>query len=243
MTSVVSRIGIARTISGSITVATVVPAAVQLAASPRLASAKPSSWLPASPMKTAALLAEPEVERQEADAGEAEREREDERRGRCRVHGGRVDREVGAGDRGERRREAVHVVEQVERVRDPDEPDDGDDERDDVVREQLDAEGRSAITIAGGGELGSELRQRAEVPNASSTSPAAKIRVQPATIPTSSARRLDRADEDGGADPGDEARRRSRRRRRSASAESCQRSPVGTATQPPPETASAAAPG
>ena len=78
MTSVVSRIGIASTSSGSSTVATVVPAAVQLAASPSAASTKPSSWLPESPMKTRRLSPEPQVVREEAEAGEAEREREDE---------------------------------------------------------------------------------------------------------------------------------------------------------------------
>ena len=55
VTRVVSMIGIASTSSGSITVATVVPAAVQLAARPMLASVKPRSWLPASPMNTLAL--------------------------------------------------------------------------------------------------------------------------------------------------------------------------------------------
>ena len=55
VTSVVSRIGIASTSSGSSIVATVVPAVVQLAASPSTASTKPSTWLPESPMKTAAL--------------------------------------------------------------------------------------------------------------------------------------------------------------------------------------------
>ena len=35
---------------------TVVPAAFQLAESPSAASAKPSSWLPESPMKTAAAV-------------------------------------------------------------------------------------------------------------------------------------------------------------------------------------------
>ena len=54
VTSVVSRMGMARTIKGRRTVATVVPAAVQLAASPMQASPNPSSWLPPSPMNTAA---------------------------------------------------------------------------------------------------------------------------------------------------------------------------------------------
>ena len=54
MTSVVSRIGTASTRIGSSSVATVEPATVQLAVSPSEASAKPSTWLPLSPMKTAA---------------------------------------------------------------------------------------------------------------------------------------------------------------------------------------------
>ena len=54
VTSVVSRIGTARTSSGSSSVATVEPATVQLEARPREATANPSSWLPLSPMKTAA---------------------------------------------------------------------------------------------------------------------------------------------------------------------------------------------
>ena len=56
VTSVVSRIGTARTRIGSSSVATVEPATVQLAASPSEARAKPSTWLPLSPMKTAAGL-------------------------------------------------------------------------------------------------------------------------------------------------------------------------------------------
>ncbi len=54
MTSAVSRIGTARISTGSASVATVVPATFQLAARPSEASAKPSTWLPESPMKTAA---------------------------------------------------------------------------------------------------------------------------------------------------------------------------------------------
>ena len=54
MTSVVSRIGTARTRSGSRIVVTVVPATFQLEESASEASAKPSTWLPESPMKTEA---------------------------------------------------------------------------------------------------------------------------------------------------------------------------------------------
>ena len=52
MTSVVSRIGTARMSSGSSSVTTVVPATRSVAARPHAASAKPSTWLPESPMKT-----------------------------------------------------------------------------------------------------------------------------------------------------------------------------------------------
>ena len=54
VTSVVSRIGTASTSSGRSSVATVEPATFQLDASPSAPSAKPSTWLPLSPMKTAA---------------------------------------------------------------------------------------------------------------------------------------------------------------------------------------------
>jgi hypothetical protein len=56
VTRVVSRIGTARTRMGRKSVATVVPAAFQLAERPSAASEKPSSWLPESPMKIAAGL-------------------------------------------------------------------------------------------------------------------------------------------------------------------------------------------
>src|ERR671938_557248 len=119
VTSVVSRIGTARTRIGRKSVATVVPAAFQLADRPSAASAKPRSWLPESPMKTAARA-------READGG-GEDEHEP-----VRVRRDGVDREVGARDPGERRGEAVHVVEQVEGVRHPDEPDERDRGRGDV---------------------------------------------------------------------------------------------------------------
>ena len=125
MTSVVSRMGIASTRRGSSIVATVVPAVVQLAARPSAARRKPSSWLPASPMKTWAPPPGRRLNGRNPSAREREREREDEHEVVV-VHRRRVDREVAAGDRRERRREAVHVVEQVERVRDPDEPDERD---------------------------------------------------------------------------------------------------------------------
>jgi hypothetical protein len=75
-----------------------------------------------------------------------------------------VDREVEAGDRRERRREAIHVVEQVERVRDPDEPEERDRRREDVVRHELDAQPRRDRDT-GRGELRDELRERAQVPD------------------------------------------------------------------------------
>ena len=56
MTSAVSRIGTARMMIGSSSVATVVPASFQLADRLSAASAKPITWLPESPMNTAAGL-------------------------------------------------------------------------------------------------------------------------------------------------------------------------------------------
>ena len=55
VTSVVSRIGIASTSSGSTRLVSVAPAVVQLDASASEARPKPSTWLPESPMKTRAL--------------------------------------------------------------------------------------------------------------------------------------------------------------------------------------------
>ena len=103
----------------------------------------------------------PEVEGQEAGAREGEREREDEHE-IVLVHRRRVDREVDARDRGERRGQAVHVVEQVERVRDADEPEERDRDAEHVVLDELDAQARGDRD-PGGGELRGELRQRAQV--------------------------------------------------------------------------------
>ena len=114
-------------------------------------------------MNTAARPRGPEVERQEAEAGEAERERERERQVVLVQRRG-VDREVAAGDRGQRRGEPVHVVEQVERVGDADEPDDRDDGRDDVVADQLDAQTRRDGDSRRR-ELRRELRERAQMPD------------------------------------------------------------------------------
>ena len=55
VTSVVSRIGIASTSSGSTMLVSVAPAVVQLEASASEARPKPITWLPESPMKTRAL--------------------------------------------------------------------------------------------------------------------------------------------------------------------------------------------
>ena len=73
VTSVVSSIGTASTSSGRTSVASVVPATLYVAASPSEPSAKPITWLPESPMKTAAGLAAAQVEREEGGARERER--------------------------------------------------------------------------------------------------------------------------------------------------------------------------
>ena len=161
VTSVVSRIGIARISSGSSTVATVVPATVQLDASANDASAKPSTWLPESPMNTWAARPGRRLNGRKPDAREPERDREREH-GVVRVLGRRVDREVRAGDRRQRRREPVHVVEQVERVRDPDEPEDPDTPREHVVSDDLDLEPAREHDHRGA-DLEPELDERAQV--------------------------------------------------------------------------------
>ena len=121
---------------------------------------KPITWLPESPMKTAARSRRPQVEGEEADAGPAERERDGQAR-LARVPHDRIDREDGARHRGERRGQAVHVVEEVERVRDPDEPDEAQHRREHVVADHLDREA-GAEHRRRGPELGDELRHRAE---------------------------------------------------------------------------------
>ena len=77
--------------------------------------------------------------------------------------GQRVDREVAARDRGEGRREPVHVVEQVEGVRDPDQPEEPDRPPEDVVPDDLDAE-PAREHDHGGADLNRELDGRAQVP-------------------------------------------------------------------------------
>ena len=203
VTSVVSRIGIASTSSGSRTLVSVAPAVVQLDASASAASPKPITWLPESPMKTAARFRGPQVEGQEADTRAAERERDDEAE-LARVAGDRVDREDGARDRGERRGQAVHVVEQVEGVRDPDEPHQAERGREQVVGDDLDCEPGDEHE-AGRRELGRELRdrlQRVEVVGEPGEEEDRAAGDDPAEL----AARVDRADRERGADSGDEPR-------------------------------------
>ena len=116
----------ARTIKGRRTVATVVPAAVQLAASPDAGQPESEQLAASVAHEDGRLSAATEVVRQEAEAGESERERQDDDEVVV-VDRRAVDREVRTGNRGERCGEAVHVVEEIERVRDPHEPDDRDD--------------------------------------------------------------------------------------------------------------------
>ena len=115
-TSAVSRIGTASMIIGSSSVATVVPASFQLADEASAASANPITWLPESPMNTAAGLRGRRLKGRKPTQASATASESISTSG-VRVVRERVDREVRAGDRGERRRQAVHVVEQVERVR------------------------------------------------------------------------------------------------------------------------------
>ena len=182
VTSVVSRIGIASTSSGSSVVASVVPATFQLDESANDASAKPSTWLPESPMKTAAAAAGPQVE---AAGSRGRRRRAQSARTSTARFGCSVAASIakyGAGDRRERRRQAVHVVEQVERVRDPDEPDERERDREHVVADHLDRK-PAADHHRRGAELRRELRERRQVVDVVERGPATKRSAQPPRMP------------------------------------------------------------
>ena len=164
VTSAVSRIGIASTSSGMMSVAIVDSATFQLVARPSEASVNPITWLPESPMKTAAGLPGTEVEREEAGHGERERER-DHQQEVVVVDPDGIDREEQRGDHGKAPGEAVHVVEEVEGVRDRHEPQEAERRGGDVVLDDLDADARCEHD-ARRGELPDELDgrgQRAEV--------------------------------------------------------------------------------
>ena len=126
---------------GSRSVATVEPATVQLAVSPSARECEAEHLAAAVAHEDCGRSAEPEVVRQEAEAGEADAEGEEGDEA-VRVHGVGVDGEERTGDRRERRREPVHVVQQVEGVRHPDQPDEAQRGGRDVVRDDLDADAR-----------------------------------------------------------------------------------------------------
>ena len=163
VTSVVSRIGIASTSSGSSIVATVVPATVQLAARPSAASAKPSTWLPASPMKTARRLARPQVERagsrgrrsaseSESDEHEVVRVRRSRRRSRSRRQATVASVAARPSMLSSRLKAFVIPTSQTTAI---------------ATRARrsttISTRRPAAITIAGRGELRGELRERAQM--------------------------------------------------------------------------------
>ena len=161
VTSVVSRIGIASTRSGSSIVATRRSRRRPAGREAERAEQEAEQLAAAVAHEDARPVARPQVEREEAEAGEGQREREDEDEV-VRMRRRRVDREVEACDGRERRRQAVHVVEQVEGVGDPHEPEDGDRDAQHVVRHELDPQaGRDRDP--GGRDLRCELRQRAQM--------------------------------------------------------------------------------
>ena len=86
---------------------------------------KPSTWLPASPMNTAARRPGRRLKGRKPTHAKPSDERKDEHDVVLVSRGG-VDGEVTARDRRERRCETVHVVQQVEGVRDAHEPDERD---------------------------------------------------------------------------------------------------------------------
>ena len=193
VTSVVSRIGIASTISGSITVATVVPAAVQLAASPMQASPNPSSWLPASPMNTAASAPAAEVVRQEAEAGESEREGEDDdevvvvhRCASIAKYAQATVASVAASPSMLSRRLNAFVIPTSQTIATC--------HRDDVVGEELHVKARRDHDRSGR-ELREQLRAPGRRPYARRGARTTKITVQPATIADQLFRRIDCSDQ------------------------------------------------
>ena len=173
----------------------------------------------------------PQVEREEAAACEPERDREREDR-LVLVRGQRVDRKVRARDDRERRREAVHVVEEVEGVGDADEPEQADRPRDDVVADQLDVEA-AREDDDGRGDLGGELRDRAQVPEVVDE-PGDEDDRDTGEDAAELAGPLDdpRRERDG--DPGGEAGEDPDSAEESASAARASLSPVGTATSRAP---------
>ena len=160
VTSVVSRIGIASTSSGSRTLVSVAPAVVQLEASASDASPKPITWLPESPMNTAAGRPGRRLNGRKPThappSASATTSAEVSLVGRDRVDG-----EHRARDGGERGREPVHVVEQVEGVRDPDQPEQAERDGEHVRADELDRQARCEHD-ARRGELRRQLRERGQ---------------------------------------------------------------------------------
>ncbi len=172
----------ASTSSGSTVVATVVPATVQLDASPSAASVNPISLAARVAHERECVAVPAEVERQEADTRAAEAQRQHEHEVARALRGG-VDCEVEARDGGERRSQAVHVVEQVEGVRDPDEPEQRDGDRDPVRADELDRQ-PARDRERGGGDLRTELGERGQAADVVA-SPAVKSTTTPSRMPPS----------------------------------------------------------
>ena len=169
----------------------------------------------------------PQVEGEEARAGPPEREREDEH-GLALVLGQRVDREVRARDRGQRRREAVHVVEQVERVRDPDEPEDPDAPGEDVVADDLHLQPAGERDHRGA-DLDRELDEGAQVPQVVDQ-PGREEERGAGEDPAQLAAPLDRADRERRPIPATKPRKMPTPPNVGVAC-SCQRSPLGWATR------------
>ena len=231
MTSAVSRIGTASTRIGSSSVATVVSATFQLAASAERREREPEHLAARVAHEDGGRLAGRRLKGRKPT--QASRDGERERRARRRS-GASVTASIAknaAGDRGERRREAVHVVEQVERVRHPDEPDDARSRSaSDVVRDDLAPRSAGREHDRGRADLRAELRdrrQRVEVVG----EPGDEEDRAAGEDPERARRRRRRTPAaTASSDAGERCRRRCRCRRTTASTCSCQRSPRGAAT-------------
>ena len=202
VTSAVSRIGIASTSSGMMSVAIVDSATFQLVARPSEASVSPITWLPESPMKTAAGLRGRKLKGRKPATASASASETTSRRSSSWIQTASIGEEERGHD-GEAPGEPVHVVEEVEGVRDRHEPEQAEGGGGDAVLDDLHADARREHD-SGRGELPGELhgrRQGAEVVDQAEREDDRCAAGDAGELPG----RLDRAGEQAGADACEQA--------------------------------------
>ena len=227
MTSAVSRIGTASTSSGRISVATVVSATFQLVSRPSAASANPITWLPESPMKTAAGLRGRKLNgRKPATASASESETTSSRSSEWIVtasiakNAAAITASVAASPSmlSSRLKAFVMPTSQSRPIA--------------VARtpfETISTRSPAASTIAAA-PICARAWRAAAASAGRRRAPTTKTIAQPPRMPAQLPRRVDRAREQAGARRRRRGRRRCRCRRTTASRCSCQRSPDGAAT-------------